>query len=158
MPITLNRSLREKKLRLLSWGEYRILSAICHRIVPIANTFRGLDLAWKIDFILAGVSKQMGREFKLLLLVFEYGAPLLGPPFKRFTKMNEVEQDSYLANWEQSRLPFKRMGFQVLKRAVLAAYYGSQQAWSRIGYGGPWLRRGYPHNYPGKDIVHLHED
>jgi hypothetical protein len=146
----------KRTLRLLSQLEYHILKAVAHRIVPAAVRCRGLDLAWKIDVILAGVSKRMGQEFKLLLLVFEYGTVLLGPSFKRFTQMSEAEQDRYLTNWAHSRLPFKRMGFQVLKRSVLAAYYGSRRVWSRIGYGGPWLRRGYPHDYPGKDLVRLH--
>ena len=146
----------KRALKLLSQKEYETLNAIANRIIPAAAKLHGLDLAWKIDIILAGVSQRMGREFKLLLLVFEYGTPLLGPSFKRFTQMSEVEQDRYLTNWAHSRLPFKRMGFQVLKRSVLGAYYGSRRVWPRIGYGGPWLKLGYPHDYLGKDIVILH--
>ncbi len=87
---------------------------------------------------------------------FSGGRSVVGPSFKFFTRMSEAEQDRYLANWAHSRLAFKRMGFQVLKRSVLGAYYGSQEVWPRIGYGGPWLNRGYPHDYVGKDIVNLH--
>ena len=145
-----------KALKLLSWREYRILNAVALRIVPAVVEFHDLDLARKIDGILSGVSQLMGQEFKLLLVVFEYGTLLLGPSFKRFTRMSEAEQDRYITNWAHSRFPFKRMGFQVLKRSVLGAYYGSQYVWPRIGYGGPWLERGYPHDYPGKGLVSLH--
>lgn len=146
----------EKTLNILSPLEYRVLSAIAHRITPAAAAFPHLDLARKIDVILAGVSKRMGQEFKLLLVAFEYGTLLFGHSVKRFTRMSDAEQDRYLTTWAHSRVPFKRMGFQALKRSVLGAYYGSSEAWPRIGYSGPWLNRGYPPDYPGKEIVTLH--
>lgn len=146
----------KRTLKLLSQLEYRILSAVVHRIVPSVKDFSSLDIAWKVDIVLAGVSKRMGQEYKLLLIVFEFGTLIFGPSFKRFTQMSEAEQDRYLSHWAHSRLSFKRMGFQVLKRSVLGAYYGSRRVWPRIGYGGPWLKRGYPPDYPGKDIVILH--
>jgi len=97
----------------------------------------------------------MGQEFTLLLIVFEYGAPLFGLIFKRFTRMRNEEQDRYLASWRQSGIPFKRMGFQALKRIALTAYYASEESWTGIGYAGPWLSRGYPHSYQGHGIVNL---
>ena len=139
-------------LKLLSSREYRILSTVVRRIVPGSMSIPGLDLAQKIDGVLAGVRAELSRDFKLLLILFQYGSPLLGGPCKRFTHMRADEQDSYLAGWQRSHLAFKRMGFQVFKRVALAAFYGSEESWSYVGYRGPWLNRGYPHDYQGHGI------
>ena len=145
---------RPPKRYLLSGLEYEILRQVAYRIVPWAIDMPGLDLAERIDAVLAQVRPQMGRDFKILLLVFEYGAPFLGGGIKRFTRMSQDAQDRYLTNWEHSRLGFKRMGFQVLRRAALAAFYGSPESWARIGYPGPWLTRGYPHDFKGTTTQH----
>ena len=138
-------------LQVLNTHEYRILKAICSRIVPEANEAR-LDLALKIDSVLAGVRKELSRDFKLLLLILEYGTLFLGFTLKQFTRMSPEEQDRYLAGLERSGVPFKRVAFQAIKRAALAAFYGSQESWPGIKYRGPWLDKGYPHDYEGKGI------
>lgn len=142
-------------LKILSKKEYKILKAVSARMVPGAYEEYGLDLALKIDSVFANLAPYFGSEFKLLLKVFEYGAPLLGFTFKRFTRMTREEQDRYLAGWERSRMPFKRMGFQALKRTALSAFYTSEQTWALIGYRGPWLEKGYPPDFPGKGIQHF---
>lgn len=139
-------------LLFLTPTERDILQAAILRIVPRAAEMPDLDLAQKADAVLAQVRKEMGQDFKLLLIVLEYGTLLLGGRWKRFTRMNETEQDTYLAGWERSSMPFKRLGFQVLRRTALAVYYGSKESWARIGYRGPWLTRGYPHDFQGTTI------
>lgn len=139
-------------LRVLTEREYQVLKAVCVRIVPEIDTIHGLDHAQKIDEVLVTVRNELARDFKLLLFVLEYGPPFLNFTFKRFTQMVPHEQDQYLASWEKSKLAFKRMGFQALKRSALAAFYGSEESWSQIGYRGPWLERGYPHDYEGRGI------
>lgn len=139
-------------LKCLTKKEYQILKAATDRLVPEASEIHGLDLALKIDSVLADMREQLTKEMKLLLLVLEYGGPLLGFRFKRFTKMTPEEQDGYLASWERSILPLKRTGFQALKRSALAAFYGNEKSWPEIGYRGPWLDKGYPHDYEGKGI------
>ena len=143
-------------LQLFAEREYHILKAVCDRIVPEASGRHGMDLARQIDSTLARAPKEMGQEFKLLLLVFEYGAPLLGLTLKRFTRMSPEGKDRYLSGWERSMIAFKRMGFQAMKRMALAAFYGSNLSWPGIGYRGPWLDKGYPYDYPGKGIQHAH--
>jgi len=120
--------------------------------VPDASEKNTLDLAAKIDSLLAGLGEDFSKRYRSLLTVFEYGAPLLGPVFKRFTQMSSEEKDRYLSGWERSSLAFKRMGFQALKRTALSAYYGSPESWPSIGYRGPWLEQGYPPDYAGKGI------
>jgi hypothetical protein len=142
-------------LQILTKKEYEILKAVSGRIVPGAFEEYGLDLATKIDSVFANLPQHFGHEFKLLLRIFEYGTPFLGLTFKRFTQMTPEEQDHYLAGWECSRLPFKRMGFQALKRTALSAFYGSERTWALIGYRGPWLERGYPPDFSGKGIQHF---
>jgi len=142
-------------LQILTKKEYEILKAVSERIVPGAFQEYGLDLALKIDSLFSKLPSHFRDEFKLLLKIFEYGAPFLGFIFKRFTRMTPHEQDGYLVGWERSRLPFKRMGFQVLKRTALSAFYGSERTWALIGYRGPWLERGYPPEFQGKGIQRL---
>lgn len=139
-------------VNVLTKKEYEILKAATDRLVPEARKVHGLDLAHKIDSVLAGVRVQFTTEMKFLLFILEYGGPLLGFKFKRFTKMTPQEQERYLADWERSPLPLKRTGFQALKRSALAAFYGSEKSWPGIGYRGPWLDKGYPHDYEGKGI------
>lgn len=146
---------RELTLKVLSKKEYEILKAVSGRIVPGAFEEFGLDLALKIDSVFANLAPYFGREFKLLLKIFEYGTPLLGFTLKRFTQMTPEEQDRYLAGWERSRLSFKRMGFQALKRTALSAFYTSDETWASIGYRGPWLEKGYPPDFSGKGIQHF---
>ena len=150
--MVMSNTTESRSLKVLTSREYRILKAVADRIVPEAGERYGLDLAQKIDTVLASVRPELGRNLKLLLLVLEYGTPLLGFTFKRFTRMSAEEQDRYLSRWERSALSFKRMGFQALKRSALAAFYGSEGSWPEIGYRGPWLERGYPHDYEGKGI------
>jgi len=149
---------RGPALRVLTAREYEILKSACGRLVPGASEAYGLDLALKIDDIFSHLPSHYGGEFKLLLKVFEYGTPLLGFALKRFTRMTPEEQDRFLTGWERSRLAFKRMGFQALKRTTLSAFYGSEKTWASLGYGGPWLDRGYPYDYPGKGIQHPARD
>ncbi len=146
-------SKNELLLKVLSQKEYRILNLAADRIIP-HHAENSPDLAARIDRTLAGVRHEMSGEFKLLLQVFEFAAPLLGGGFKFFTRMGPAEQDRYLCCWQTSPLAFKRMGFQALKRAILAAYYGSKSGGDSVGYQGPWLERGYPHDYEGKGIQH----
>jgi len=141
-----------KSLKIFSEREYQILKSVVDRIVPEASEVHGMDLALRIDAVLLGVRKEVIPELKLLLLVLEYGTPLLGFRFKWFRSMSASEKDKYLLSWERSRIPFKRMGFQALKRAALAAFYGSKESWTDMNYRGPWLDKGYPHDYEGKDI------
>jgi len=139
-------------LQVLTEKEYRVLKGAVERIVPETERPPNLDLALKIDQVLAICRKELTRDLKLLLFLLEYGTPILGFKFKRFTQMSPEEKDRYLSSWERSAFPFKRTGFQALKRSALAAFYGSEESWSGIGYRGPWLTRGYPHGYEGKGI------
>ena len=139
-------------LKVFTQKEYQILKAAMDRIVPEAGVVHDMDLARMIDSVLAEVRRELGQEMKRLLYILEYGTTILGFKWKRFTQMTPEEQDGYLASWEKSRFGLRRMGFQALKRAALAAFYGSQQSWPGIRYRGPWLERGYPHYYSGKGI------
>jgi hypothetical protein len=132
--------------------EFSVLQAALECMVPKARHREKIDLALRVDEALREVRSQLARELKLLLVVLEYGPPVLGFRFKRFSHMTPQEQSEYLGSWERSFLPIKRMGFQALKRAALAAFYGAEASWSRVGYRGPWLDRGYPHDFEGKSI------
>lgn len=139
-------------LKVFSKREYGTLKAVADIFIPEAQEIHGTDLARTIDGVLSGVRKQLKDEFKLLLFIMEYGPPVFGLKFKFLSQMSASEREKYLASWERSNFAIKRMGFQALKRSVLAAYYGVEESWSDIHYRGPWLKTGYPHDYEGKEI------
>ncbi len=136
----------------LSEREGRILKALVERILPPATWDCNAGMVAKIDLVLGTVRAQLRAEFKLLLYALEYVLPFLSFKPKFFTRMSAQEKDEYLEGLEKSKLPFKRTCFQAIKRAAIAAFYGSDESWPAIRYLGPWLTRGYPFEYEGKGI------
>lgn len=146
---------KSNALKILSLPEYSVLDAAARCILPIAFQ-KNLDIAKSIDAMLAGVPSSYGKNFKLLLFLFQHGGFFFLMKFKLFTRMDFAEQNDYLEKWSRSPLAIQRMGFQALKRMTLASYYGNPVSWQEIGYKGSWLTRGFPYEYDGKKITHPH--
>ncbi|HZH04363.1 MAG TPA: hypothetical protein VEY30_11300, partial [Myxococcaceae bacterium] len=85
------------------------------------------------------VHPQTVRELKLLLGLFENGLGnlLLGGRPRPFTAMVAEEQDRVLGEWRDSRLTFRRSGYQGLRGLVTATYYAAPETWAAVGYPGP---------------------
>jgi hypothetical protein len=136
----------------LSLSELVILKALVERIIPPTTWDCNAGMVAKIDLVLGSVRKQLLFEFRLLLFVLEYVLPLLSLKGRFFTRMPAQEKDAYLDGLEKSSLQIKRTCFQAIKRAAIAAFYGSDESWPALHYLGPWLKRGYPFEYEGKGI------
>ena len=139
-------------LKALSKREGFILKSLVERIIPPTTWDCNAGMVAKIDLVLGTARAQLRSEFKLLLFALEYVLPFLGRKPRFFTRMSSQEKDEYLAGLEKSKMPFKRTCFQAIKRAAIAAFYGSDEGWPAIRYLGPWLERGYPFEYEGKGI------
>ncbi|MDH2899423.1 MAG: GMC family oxidoreductase [archaeon] len=95
------------------------------------------------------------EQFQRLLNILEsptFNLMLVGKPV-RFSDLRALEdRTKYLANWRDSRLGSKRMGFQALKRLACFLFYtlitdnGINPNWNDIGYPGP--REKFPLSHP----------
>jgi hypothetical protein len=94
------------------------------------------------------------EQFQRLLNIIDspaFNLILVGKPV-RFSDLQTLEDRTrYLANWRDSRLGSKRMGFQALKRLTCFLFYtlkadnGINPNWKDIGYPGPREKFSLPH-------------
>ena len=130
-------------LKVLSEKEYSILAAVMDRICPDlgekAPGAAALDIASKADEAFAKLDEGAQKEFKILLGVFE--SALAGFLFEGrltpFTKLSPEDQDESLRRWGNSRIGFRRSGYQALRGLSGALYYGDPRMWKNVGYPGP---------------------
>jgi len=134
-----------RKPALLSEGERRILSALLARYcqpdrsdLPSPDTLPLLKAVEEHMRRLPLVSQQ---QFRDLLLVFEYAAPLFAPQHRalRFSALKPRIQEQLLSDWANSRLVPRRAAFHALKTLCMLAYWSHSATWSAIGYDGPLL-------------------
>jgi Gluconate 2-dehydrogenase subunit 3 len=129
-------------LQLPSPSEHAVLAAAAARIVPQEGEWpstESLDVAEKIDALMATTAPTMGVDFKRLLGLLENGLfalALTGRPTP-FTRLSPEMQDHRLEAWRRSRLMLLRSGHAALVRLVHAAYYSSPEVYPLVGYPGP---------------------
>lgn len=125
--------------------EYAIFAAAAERLVPGGSTSAdwpsatALDVAGKVDALIARLHPQTVTELRHLLHIFENGATGLFTvgSSRPFTRSNPEQQDARLDAWRTSRLLVLRSGYQAMKRLANAAYYSSPEIYARVGYPGP---------------------
>jgi len=125
-------------LRVFSPSEAETLSAVAARIVAPLDA-RQLQVVSKIDSLLAGADDLTQHDLKELLSAFGsvFASLLFDGRLARFEDLGPAEQDAVLASWRDSRLPFRRSGFQALQRLCLAVAYATPSVYPAIGYPGP---------------------
>ncbi len=153
----------KSKLLVLNAQEYAVLTAIADRLCPPlgegAPGAKALDVAGKVDALLAGAEADGKQGLKMLLRVFESG--LTGAVFfervRPFTQLSGEDQDRVLSKWRDSKIGFRRTVFRALSSLVGALYYGDERTWKRIGYPGPpslsGLRATYAENLVDLDAM-----
>jgi hypothetical protein len=129
-------------LRVFDEREASILSAVAAavlRVEPGAPSAEDVDVAGRIDGLLALSSAEVQGEFRQLVRLFENGFTgiLTGTGWTSFTAASEKSRQARLSAWELSRLPLFRTGYQAMKRLCTACYYSSPASWASIGYPGP---------------------
>jgi hypothetical protein len=128
----------DQKLRVFSPAEAATLSAAAARVVAPLDA-RELQVVAKIDSLLAGADDLAQGDLKRLLWVFDsaFASLFFDGRLARFEDLGPAEQDAALASWRDSRLPFRRSGFQALQRLCLAVTYATPSVYPAIGYPGP---------------------
>lgn len=134
-------------LRVFSASEAAVLLAVADRLVPVRAGFprpHQLQLAARVDGIVAMAHHATQQELRQLVRLFESAVAglLLDAQPRLFTACSAEAQDRRLHAWAESRLALRRTGYRALKGLVYAAYYGSPETWSAVGYPGPPFRTG----------------
>ncbi len=119
-----------------------VLGAVLERMcayeavdLPAVEVSGALETA--LGFI-GGMPEESRAVLGDLLAVFEFGGLVLGPVFgprARFTMLDVVAQDAYLASWEGSVLAARRAAFRGLKSVCMLGYWTQTSTWDAIGYG-----------------------
>jgi Gluconate 2-dehydrogenase subunit 3 len=134
-------ALSKNSLRFLSPQQFRALEAFCDRMVPAAEDAPGaadLSVAARLDLYLSTMDRGVAEQIAQLLDVFEWSPMVFDFKPARFTSLTLAHRDEVLRAWATSRLEFRRVGFQALRRLSMAAYYSQEGSWKAIGYDGPY--------------------
>lgn len=132
-------------LHVLSPAQAEILTAVGTRMTdtddPNMPTFAATAALRTIDAALLFTPEDARTQLGWLLVLFQWGPPLLILQFSRFTNLTAARQDDYIRAWAHSRLGILRIGFQALKNLSMFGYYAQDETWKGIGYRGPWAPR-----------------
>ena len=133
-------------LRALTTAEYAIFAAVAARLSPGDDapaaawpSTVALDVAGKLDALLARLHPAAIKDFRQLLHVFENaltGLASAGIP-RTFTRSSPAQQDARLEAWRHSRVALFRSGYQAMKRLGHAIYFSSPETYAHFGYPGP---------------------
>lgn len=92
-----------------------------------------------VDKAIAALQPAVQAELQQLfaLLNFPVSRRLLAGVSQPWLKAPTDEVAAFLQNWRDSRFTLLRSGFHGLHQLILAAWYGSPNAWAAIGYAQP---------------------
>lgn len=142
----------------LSASEWRILGAICNRIVPQPDHRDPVPIAAMVDRKLASDKRDGYRQASLppLREAWRRGLAALEAAAQAqhnvaFHVLSAVAQDELLKAMQEGKLdgpewddmPAKLFFKERLTHDILAAYYSHPESWNEIGFGGPASPRGY---------------
>ena len=140
---------RSSGLVYLAPAEAYVLDRFAARILPAhppRPTVEALALVKRLDaeigWLQAHIDPQLGRDFRRLLTLAEYGPFVIGFHFRPFTRLSVGAQDAYLRAWERHRFGTLRMAFRVLRDLCAFFYFCDERTWESIRYAGPWVSGG----------------
>jgi hypothetical protein len=122
----------------LSSRSFQVLVAVARRVVS-AKGADPVAVAHGVDRALSYALPETQAEVDKLLGLFENALPglFLDGRVLPFTRLSPTSQDSVLESWRTSRITVRRVGYQALRRLVLAAYYMEESSWGPLGYAPP---------------------
>lgn len=126
----------------LSSRQFRVLEAICDRIIPSSAEMPGsadLKVPALMDRFLSMMDKPVADQIAELLELFEISPLVFDFRLSCFTSLSSSQREEVLRSWANSRFEFRRTGFQALRRLSMAAYYGQEATWKTIEYDGPFV-------------------
>ena len=132
-------------LRVLTSREADLLGAIVERMVfsgsermPAVRETRAVET---IDQALQQLDASVQSQLRWLLVVFQWGPPVLQLQFTTFMGMSAPERDEYIRSWATSPYEIRRLAFRALKNLSMLGYYSQDATWKGIHYDGPWAPR-----------------
>ena len=143
--------------RFLSPDEFRVLEAVCDRIVPQPADRAPVPLAAMIDAKLFEDKRDGYRDHRLPPLREAWRDGLAGIEAEArrrhnvgFAQLDGAERDALLRAVQEGKIADNWGGMPpdvfFAKRLlfdIVTQYYGHPTAWSEIGFGGPASPRGY---------------
>ena len=128
-------------LKLFTEKEYSILVAVADVLLPYNPPFPAaseLDIAGKVDAVMATAGPEQQQEFRLVLFLIEnpsVGALLSLQP-SPFSTTEDTSQYQRLEDW-RTGLPKLRTAFKALNGICNGAYYADKRVTAITGYNGP---------------------
>ena len=129
------------RLKFASPTEFFVLRAAAEQLIDLPNEGGPMpsnEVAVRMDNYLAGADPEVQDQFHQLLTVFNSGivAFLFDLRTSSFLSMSPGDRSSYLRDWMESPIGFRRTAFTALKRVAMSTYYSHQLSWTSIGFDG----------------------
>jgi hypothetical protein len=92
-----------------------------------------------VERAVAGLPPAVRKEIDQLfaLLSFAPSRSLLAGVWSPWSEASPQSIAAFLSNWRDSRFALQRSAYGALHQLIMAAWYGSPEAWPAIGYPGP---------------------
>lgn len=140
-----DRSRAPSGLRVLDAAQWALLDAVADTFVPRGGAFelgaRDVDLARRIDALLADAAPAVRDGLGAALLVVEWVAPLAAGRIGRFSGLDEAGRAASIDALRASRFGLLRDVYAGLKQACLFSFYAVDASWAATGYDGPLVGR-----------------
>ena len=97
-----------------------------------------LDIAGKVDAVMATAGPEQQQEFRLVLFLIENPsvAALLSLQTSPFSKSDDTNKQQRIEGW-RTGLPHLRTAFKALNGICNGAYYADTRVTKLTGYSGP---------------------
>lgn len=99
----------------------------------VVEVVRGVDRA--ISGLAPATQAELRQLFDLLGLAI--ARVLVAGLWPAWGEAGAADIAAFLARWKESRFELLRSAYLALHELIMAAWYGNQRAWPRIGYPGP---------------------
>jgi len=133
-------------LQVLTLHEYRTLSALAGAAFPGGGVIpvgaASLDLARRLDEILAGEPPWNVGDMKRALLLLEFGPVLFDRRLVTFSNLPAPERLAHFERWGVSGSLVRRQVSTTFRKLLGLLFYDSPAVWPHIGYDGPAIPAG----------------
>lgn len=129
------------RLKFASPTEFLVLRAAAEQLIDLpaeGGPLPSHEVAVRMDNYLAGADPEVQDQFHQLLTVFNSGITAFLFDFRAssYLGMSPEERSSYLRDWMESPIGFRRTAFTALKRVAMSTYYSHPSSWAPIGFDG----------------------
>jgi len=131
----------QKPLQLLNEKEYSILVAVADILLPHNPPFPAaseIDIAGKVDAVMATAGPEQQDEFRLVLFLIENPSvsALFSLQIAPLSQLDDTEKHHRIEEWRTGISPL-RTAFKALNGICNGAYYADKNITQVIGYDGP---------------------